>query len=218
MGEQQPLPGCKSDVKEMVKKLTDCDFSVTSKFDLTLTQMFQEFREFLDKLKSNKPNDTLLFFFSGHGVEYKGVQYFIPVDMDDPENEQDIMHTAFSCDDAIKNIAEKVSEGLKIIISDACRSEFKKVLNDIESRTGNTFDSININFDPNKPSKDYAGRQDDLVGRPKLVKQKSLCSGFPGGEPALSVDPFGEEPCIYAESRAKRERKNIVRMLSLIHI
>ena len=198
----------------MAERLTDCDFSVTSKFDLNLKQMFQEFRGFLETSKSNEPNDTLVFYFSGHGVEYKGVQYFIPVNMEDPEDEKDIIKTAFSCDDAIRDIAEKVSEGLKIIISDACRSEFKKVLNDIGSRTGNTYDSININFDPNKSSQDYATKQNKLVIGPNMAKEKSLCAGFTGYEIPPSHISW-HESSVDAKANSKRERKNIIRMCAV---
>ena len=105
MGENVPLPGCIRDVETMKNKLAACGFNVTSKFDLNKTQMSQEFSSFLTTIK---PTDTLLFYLSGHGVEYKGLQYFIPVGMGDPEYEQDIVNTAFSCDLAIQNIAEKV--------------------------------------------------------------------------------------------------------------
>ena len=184
MGENVPLPGCIKDVEAMQKKLADCGFRVTSRFDLTQSQMFHEFSSFLNKTKSN---DTLLFYFSGHGVEYKGLQYFIPVGMDDPEYEQDIVKTAFSCDHAIQIMMEKVKKQLKIIISDACRSEFKMVLRDIGSRTGNTYDSINIEFDPNKTKKEYEARSDGFVIGQNLTSNKSVCSGFDNGQPNLEA-------------------------------
>ena len=211
MGENVPLPGCIKDVETMKNKLAGCGFSVTSKFDLNNAQMSQEFSSFLTKIKST---DTLLFYFSGHGVEYKGLQYFIPVGMDDPEYEQDIVNTAFSCDLAIQNISEKVKKGLKIIISDACRSEFKKVLTNIGSRTGNTYDSINIEFNPNKQNgahKEYKTMRDDRVIGKTLFPTKASCTGFDNGRPypeAISANA----PSICSNSTAKQ---NIVRMCAV---
>ena len=211
IGENQPLPGCKKDVEEMGIRLKDCNFSVDSKFNLNRTQMSQEFDAFLQKLTSN---DTILFYFSGHGVEYKGVQYFIPVDMEDPEKEEDIKNTAFCCDLAIKNIARKVRKGLKIIISDACRSEFKKVLSDIGFRTGNTYDSININFDPNRPNKEYEARLGSLELGPSMDGMKSLCSRFSGEQPP-PVSPHLHRLSVESQT-LKTEMKNIVRMCAVV--
>ena len=58
IGENQPLPGCRKDVEELGKKLTDFDFTVHSKINLNLTQMGQEFDKILDELNSE---DTVLF-------------------------------------------------------------------------------------------------------------------------------------------------------------
>ena len=211
MGENVPLPGCIKDVETMKNKLAGCGFSVTSRFDLNKAQMSQEFSSFLTKMKST---DTLLFYFSGHGVEYKGLQYFIPVGMDDPEYEQDIVNTAFSCDLAIQKMAEKVKKGLKIIISDACRSEFKKVLRDIGSRTGNTYDSIKIEFNPNKQNKthkQYKPKTDVLVNGQTLSPKKAACSGFDDGR--LNPEPiFDHAASIGVNSTAKQ---NIVRMCAV---
>lgn len=210
IGENQPLPGCRKDVEELGKKLTDFDFTVHSKINLNLTQMGQEFDKILDELNSD---DTVLFFFSGHGVEYKGVQYFIPVSMKDPEKEQDIMTTAFSCDLAIKRIAKKVTNGLKLIISDACRSEFKKVLNDIGSRTGNTYESININYNPNKPDKEYVSEMATVKIDPTSDRAKALCDGFSDVQPS-SVKPDLRKLSVES-SDIKKETKNLIRMCAV---
>ena len=210
MGENQPLPGCKNDVTEMGMKLEDCKFSVNSRFNLNRRQMNEELDTFLEKVDSN---DIILFYFSGHGVEYRGVQYFIPIDMDDPEKEEDIMKTAFSCDLAIKKIAKKVRKGLKLIISDSCRSEFKKVLNNIGLRTGNTYDSINIDFNPNRPDKEFLARVGSLEIGPNIDETKSLCAGFSGQPPTAVTSSFRKSS---VESlRLKREIKNIVRMCAV---
>ena len=60
--------------------------------------------------------------------------------------ESQLKFKTMSVDDVIKHIAEKCSKGLKIIICDACRSEYNKVLKDISSRVGHELSAIHSDF------------------------------------------------------------------------
>ena len=130
----------------MKEILEECKFKVSMYIDLRLEQMKQHLHEFTQKIKFN---DEVVFYFSGHGIEYKGEQLYIPCLMEEPSEELEILLTAFSVDDAIKNICNAVSRGLKIIISDACRAEYMHVLKDISSRTGVHYNEFNVQFNPN---------------------------------------------------------------------
>ncbi len=68
----------------------------------------------LRQLSSLVPESgSLLFFFSGHGVERDGTNYLVPVDGDE---------TSGISVDEIKQIMTKSRAGNKLIILDACRS------------------------------------------------------------------------------------------------
>ena len=59
------------------------------------------------------PDGSLLFYFSGHGVEREGVHYLVPVDGDE---------TAALAMDDVRGIMAKSRARNKLIILDACRS------------------------------------------------------------------------------------------------
>ena len=140
------MPGCKTDAMKMKKVLEECKFSVSMYNDLGLEQMIESLDTFLTLLKNN---DEVVFYFSGHGMEYHGRQLFVPCKMIDPSEESGIESTAFKVGVAIQKLCQKVNMGIKIIISDACRAEYTHVLKKIISRTGVYYDGLNISFDPN---------------------------------------------------------------------
>ena len=127
-GEDWPLPTCQNDAEEMCAKLQECGFKVNKYIDLDKKEMDDVFNEFAGLCKIM---DTVVLFFSGHGIEYLGEQYFLPVDMADVETPQKIKFRAFSCDKAKTELQKSVGNGKKIILSDCCHvgtEQVKKAL------------------------------------------------------------------------------------------
>src|SRR5689334_9978368 len=72
-----PLHNAGSDAKAVAAALQDTGFIVTLKQDLTLSQMKESLRSFKATIAGG---DEAVFYFSGHGVQFGGTNYLIPVD------------------------------------------------------------------------------------------------------------------------------------------
>ena len=117
---QSPLPQCADDANAMEATLKACDFTVKKYIDLNLKDMMDKFNKFTGSLMED---DVVLMYFSGHGLEYRGEQFFIPVNMKEPDEPFKIRSTAFNCDTAKSHLHQRVDSGLKFIFCDCCRSE-----------------------------------------------------------------------------------------------
>jgi uncharacterized caspase-like protein len=111
-----PLRNPKNDADDFSKALSSLGFSVINVRDGNLQQMRAAVRQFGDQLLSS---DVGLVYYSGHGVEVKGKNYFIPVNAD-------IQHEDEAADQSldVASILEKMGTAKKsvnILIVDACR-------------------------------------------------------------------------------------------------
>ena len=157
IGEKSELRCCKTDALEMKQKLEECKFKVSFHIDLDITEMRDKFDEFTRTLEDN---DIVIFFFSGHGVSYQGHQFLIPCKMIEPENDYQIKYRAFGCQAAIYKLASRVCSGLKIIITDACRTEYENVLKGMGSKIGA---ACSIKFVPNGVESDASELEGDVI-------------------------------------------------------
>ena len=106
-----------NDAGDMSAKLEKLGFAVTSRQDLTKSEMEGLFSQLPDLLA--KPR-VFLFYYAGHGVQVDGENYLIPVDAD-IKSAQDIKDKAVN----LKLLLAKLygnSNRLNIVILDACRN------------------------------------------------------------------------------------------------
>jgi len=114
----RPLKNAKNDADDVSRQLMTSGFEVIDLRDATLTQMRTAVRQFGDRLINN---DVGLVYYSGHGVEVKGRNYFIPVNAD-IQREDEIADQGLD----VSLILEKMStagKGVNILIVDACRDD-----------------------------------------------------------------------------------------------
>src|SRR3984885_1136083 len=78
------LRNARADARAVAASLQSLGFTVTLKQDLTLQQMKVALRAFKASVAGG---DEVVFYFSGHGVQFGGTNYLIPVDLV-PENEE----------------------------------------------------------------------------------------------------------------------------------
>jgi len=107
-----------NDAEDMSRSLRASGFEVIDLRDATLQQMRSAVRQFGDKLLSS---DVGLVYYSGHGVEVKGRNYFIPVNAD-IMREDEIADQGLD----VSSVLEKMStagKGVNILIVDACRDD-----------------------------------------------------------------------------------------------
>ena len=114
----RPLQNSLNDADDMSASLRTSGFDVIDIRDATLPQMRTAVRQFGDKLLTH---DVGLVYYSGHGVEVKGRNYFIPVNAD-IQREDEIADQGLD----VSLILEKMStagKGVNILIVDACRDD-----------------------------------------------------------------------------------------------
>jgi len=114
----RPLKNPINDADDISKALKSSNFEVIDLRNATLPQMRTAVRQFGDRLLQN---DVGLVYYSGHGVEVKGRNYFIPVNAD-IQREDEIADQGLD----VSLILEKMStagKGVNILIVDACRDD-----------------------------------------------------------------------------------------------
>jgi hypothetical protein len=105
-----------NDAKELAEALTKIGFKVTLKIDLS-KEDFEAALEDFERTASNA--DIALLYFAGHGVQYKGENYFLPVDIA-PKDNVSIKHQSIPMSSVVDVTSE--ARKFKIIIVDACRN------------------------------------------------------------------------------------------------
>jgi hypothetical protein len=114
----RPLKNPRNDADDISRSLRSSGFEVIDLRDASLQQMRNGVRQFGDRLINN---DVGLVYYSGHGVEVKGRNYFIPVNAD-IQREDEIADQGLD----VSLILEKMNtagKGVNILIVDACRDD-----------------------------------------------------------------------------------------------
>ena len=114
----RPLRNPRNDADDISRSLRSSGFEVIDLRDASLQQMRAGVRQFGDRLINN---DVGLVYYSGHGVEVKGRNYFIPVSTD-ILREDEIADQGLD----VSLILEKMNtagKGVNILIVDACRDD-----------------------------------------------------------------------------------------------
>jgi hypothetical protein len=114
----RPLQNPVNDADDVSKALKGSGFDVLDLRNASLREMTEGARLFGDMLKSH---DVGLVYYSGHGIEVKGRNYFIPVNADIKREDE----VAFQSLD-VGLILEKMAtanKSVNIMIVDACRDD-----------------------------------------------------------------------------------------------
>jgi hypothetical protein len=112
-----PLVNPLNDANGVESNLQKLGFEVTKKIDPSQKELKITIDEFGDKLKGS---DIGLFYFAGHGVQVKGLNYLIPVDA----NLSSEKMVEYDCVEAGRVLAhmEDARTAVNIMILDACRN------------------------------------------------------------------------------------------------
>lgn len=115
--ETAPLKNPVNDAQDMAQTLRELGFEVIYRENLNQTNMKRAIREFGAKIRNGGVG---LFYYAGHGVAVKGVNYLVPVDAK-VESEEEV---EYECVDAGFVLAQMESAGnnMNVVILDACRN------------------------------------------------------------------------------------------------
>lgn len=104
-----------NDATDIAEALKAIGFEVTLKVDVEKRQMDLAIAQFA---REGKGADLLLFYYAGHGMQFGGRNYLMPVDAE-LEDEVSLRYEMAGFDD-VKS-AMQLSPGIKIMVLDACR-------------------------------------------------------------------------------------------------
>jgi uncharacterized caspase-like protein len=105
-------PNDAADVAEALKAI---GFDVTLKVDVEKRQMDQAIAQFA---REGRGADAVLFYYAGHGMQYGGRNYLMPVDAE-LQDEVSLRYEMVGFDDVKATM--QLSPGIKIMVLDACR-------------------------------------------------------------------------------------------------
>ena len=119
----QPLKNARSDAKAIAAELKTVGFVVTLRQDLTQRAMKATLRDFKAQVAGG---DEVVFYFSGHGVQFGGTNYLVPVDIT-ADSEAQVADDAVPLQRILDDLTEQKAR-FSLAIIDACRSNpFKEV-------------------------------------------------------------------------------------------
>lgn len=112
-----PLTNPENDAKAMAQALRESGFEVMEYKNLSKREFEESVRAFGSKINRG---GVALFFFAGHGMQVKGVNYLLPVGAN-IQKETDIEFEAVDAGRVMSEI-ESAGSRLNIVILDACRN------------------------------------------------------------------------------------------------
>ncbi len=124
----ESLPSLQKAVNDsgaMESALTRLGFTVSRATDASRRSMNERIEAFAGQVQRG---DTALFFFAGHGVEIKGINYLLPTDTPEARDGQEglITREGIAADSIIERLQERGAR-VTMLVLDACRDNpFKK--------------------------------------------------------------------------------------------
>jgi len=106
-----------NDANDIASALTDLGFDVVLGTNLNRDQIKQKVEEFRPMIKKA---DIGFFYFAGHGLQYNGENFLVPLAFD-IGHENDIPHESLSTAQILSQM-DKAGNAVNIVILDACRN------------------------------------------------------------------------------------------------
>ncbi|HEY2780826.1 MAG TPA: caspase family protein [Steroidobacteraceae bacterium] len=113
----QQLKNARADAKAIAAELKTVGFEVTLKQDLNQKLMKSALRDFKAQVQGG---DEVVFYFSGHGVQFGGSNYLIPIDIT-ADSEAQVADDAIPLQRILDDLTDQKAR-FSLAIIDACRS------------------------------------------------------------------------------------------------
>lgn len=106
-----------NDAADLAAKLVNLGFVVVRSLNQTKQGLENAAQLFSEKAKNA---DVALFFYAGHGIQYQGDNYLVPIDAKLPSED----YVKYNCTNAnlVLDLMENAGCKMKIVILDACRN------------------------------------------------------------------------------------------------
>jgi len=113
-----PLKNSTNDARDIAAALQKVGFSVTLLVDADFAAMNRAVRDFGNAIR--RPDAVALFYFSGHGVQYRGANYLVPAKAD-IQDADELSYLALNAEQVYAKM-ESAGARTNIVILDACRN------------------------------------------------------------------------------------------------
>lgn len=168
----RPLKNPVNDAQDMSKLLRAAGFKVIELYDADLIAMRTKVNEFSESLPQY---DTALVYYSGHGIEFGGRNYFLPVNAD-IKSEDEIPRQGFDATEISEKIARSNTK-TSILIIDACRntpvfSKFRNAKAGLKSMDATRGSIVAFSAAPGQIASDGNGRNSPYTA--VLLKQMQV--------------------------------------------
>jgi tetratricopeptide (TPR) repeat protein len=111
-----------NDATDFANALRSMNFDVTLVTDASYGKIRVEMMKFREKLNQGDRDQTVgLFYYAGHGLQYEGENYLVPVDAE-IQYEDDIPRFCYAIQKNVLSQMEMTNSRMNIVILDACRN------------------------------------------------------------------------------------------------
>jgi hypothetical protein len=112
-----PLKNSQNDARAMSSALRKLNFEVIERHNLSREAFSMVIREFGDRLKGANVG---LFYYAGHGLQVKGRNYLVPVDVD-IAREDEVPYRGLDVNEVLDKM-DSARTGVNLVVLDACRN------------------------------------------------------------------------------------------------
>jgi formylglycine-generating enzyme required for sulfatase activity len=112
-----PLKNPSNDARAITAKLKKLGFDVVSRENLRTADIGNTLRDFRSRLQ---PGSVALFFYAGHGLQLKGINYLPTIDAN-IQNEDDVPFNSININQLL-DIMDDAKTRLNLVFLDACRN------------------------------------------------------------------------------------------------
>lgn len=196
-----PLNNPVNDARLVADTLQDIGFEVGLLENGTLPEMLDAVRQWMIR---SVDADVRAFYFAGHGTQYQGQNYLVPVDLS-INSEPQIRRAAMQLSDVVSSLSAQ-QRGVNFVIVDACRTDPTAFLDRRGSRTRSLEDGLEPGFAPEEAprgtmvaySTSPGSLAADGIGSRNSIFTKALASQL-------------RQPGVPVESLFKRVRISVMR-------
>ncbi len=118
--DASPLRNPPNDARLIARTLRELGFEVSEHLDLDEEQMLQAVEAFGDRLVRAGEDSVALFYYAGHGVQFEGRNYLIPVGTGIERRFQ--LRTRAVPAEEVLGVMDLARSRMKVLILDACRN------------------------------------------------------------------------------------------------
>jgi hypothetical protein len=114
---ERRLENAISDAELVNAALTQCGFQTTVRLDGSIEAMHDALTQFRRKAQNA---EAIVFYYAGHGLEYEGENYLLPVEAD-PQSPAQLRTQCLALKQVLEDL-EAAKPGINLIVLDCCRN------------------------------------------------------------------------------------------------